>query len=95
MSEQAPGVGPEGASAAEDAGSGPETPQLPPAGWYPDPQNPVNHRWWDGTAWTDAVHSVLRNDARYQAGTSAQETARLGQDVRASLRDIADVIETP
>lgn len=25
--------------------------QPPPAGYYPDPQNPAVERWWDGTAW--------------------------------------------
>lgn len=27
-----------------------------PAGWYPDPHNPAQGRYWDGTTWTDAVH---------------------------------------
>jgi hypothetical protein len=25
---------------------------TPPAGWYPDQQNPLLHRWWDGQVWT-------------------------------------------
>ena len=25
--------------------------ESPPAGYYPDPQNPAVERWWDGTAW--------------------------------------------
>jgi len=27
--------------------------QFPP-GWYADPDNPTVHRWWNGSAWTDA-----------------------------------------
>lgn len=26
-----------------------------PAGWYPDPQNPSQQRYWDGTAWSEAT----------------------------------------
>jgi hypothetical protein len=29
------------------------TQQLPPAGWYPDPQDPQQQRYWDGSAWTE------------------------------------------
>lgn len=28
---------------------------LPPAGWYPDPQGMAPVRWWDGTTWTGRV----------------------------------------
>ncbi|MFF2773071.1 DUF2510 domain-containing protein, partial [Streptomyces bacillaris] len=27
-------------------------PSLPPAGWYPNPENPSELRWWDGAAWS-------------------------------------------
>jgi hypothetical protein len=26
-----------------------------PAGWYPDPQQPGQQRYWDGSAWTEAT----------------------------------------
>lgn len=28
---------------------------APAAGWYPDPQNPSQHRWWNGVSWTEDV----------------------------------------
>jgi hypothetical protein len=31
-------------------------PPLPPANWYPDPQNRANLRYWDGASWT--VHTA-------------------------------------
>lgn len=33
-------------------------PQLPPAGWYQDANNPTVNRWFDGTQWTDHVQPV-------------------------------------
>jgi hypothetical protein len=29
------------------------SPQLPPAGWYPDPHDPAGQRYWDGAQWTE------------------------------------------
>lgn len=33
-------------------------PELPPAGWYVDPEDPHYWRWWDGTNWT--IHTGAR-----------------------------------
>lgn len=35
--------------------SAPGTPSAP-AGWYPDPDNAAQGRYWDGVAWTDVRH---------------------------------------
>ena len=32
--------------------------QSTPAGWYPDPQNPGQQRYWDGTTWSDATQAA-------------------------------------
>ena len=28
-------------------------PALTPPGWYQDPADPTQHRWWDGARWSD------------------------------------------
>lgn len=35
-----------------------QTPQLPPAGWYPDPAGSEAERYWDGVAWSQATRDV-------------------------------------
>ncbi len=32
-----------------------QSPGLPPEGWYPNPDNTEQQRWWDGRAWTEHV----------------------------------------
>lgn len=29
--------------------------RLPPPGWFPDPQDPNQFRWFDGRSWTDGT----------------------------------------
>lgn len=33
----------------------------PPAGWYPDPENPSQNRYWDGRVWTDQTRDLPPN----------------------------------
>lgn len=36
-----------------------DAPQRPPAaGWYHDPENPAQLRWWDGSTWTSHTRPV-------------------------------------
>jgi hypothetical protein len=49
-----PGLQPAGAGAAAPV---PAAAALPPANWYPDPQNAQQLRWWDGQAWTSHTHA--------------------------------------
>ncbi|HEX3707698.1 MAG TPA: DUF2510 domain-containing protein [Mycobacteriales bacterium] len=49
-------------------------PQLPPAGWYPDPQDAQQQRWWDGTTWSGhtapAAATVTAPTAAAPAGSA-------------------------
>jgi hypothetical protein len=47
------------------------TPNLPPAGWYPDTQNPAHQRYWDGTAWTEHTAAPQVAAAAPTAATAA------------------------
>ena len=41
-----------------DQAPDPSVPSATPAGWYPDPQNPGQQRYWDGSAWAAAAPSA-------------------------------------
>lgn len=45
-----------GYPAGYPAAAAPPVPSLPPAGWYPDPQQAGLNRYWDGARWTDQTH---------------------------------------
>ncbi len=51
----------------------PTTPAIP-AGWYPDPSNAAQQRWWDGTQWTEQVSAPYVAAAQQKApeGTNVQ-----------------------
>ena len=53
-----------------DSQNGDGTNRAP--GWYPDPTNGKQDRWWDGTQWTDQVQDLLpRTHVRAKAAMVA------------------------
>ena len=38
--------------------SGPPSANVPPAGWYADPDGGGGQRYWNGSAWTDSVQQA-------------------------------------
>jgi uncharacterized RDD family membrane protein YckC len=47
--------------------------QSTPPGWYPDPQNPAQQRYWDGATWSEATQPA--------AGAAPAAAAPFGQPV--------------
>ncbi len=43
---------------------------TPPEGWYPDPSDDSQLRWWDGARWTEHTHPAGAAEAAQQAGTA-------------------------
>ncbi len=66
---------------------------VPTAGWYDDPTNPEQYRYWDGTGWTLDVHAVpvtlapaspLRPDDLVAASATRSRGAGLTQETAAA-----------
>jgi uncharacterized protein YbjQ (UPF0145 family) len=53
-----------------DATANPSTGGTAAPGWYPDPQQPTQLRWWDGTAWTERVQASISEQAPGEVGAS-------------------------
>ncbi|HET7901687.1 MAG TPA: DUF4333 domain-containing protein [Candidatus Nanopelagicales bacterium] len=51
-------------------------PDLPQAGWYPDPSGAPALRWWNGVTWSDQTHP-LSPDAARPSPAAAPPTAPL------------------
>jgi hypothetical protein len=47
------------------------TTNQPAQGWYADPNDAGQLRWWDGSTWTDHVHPAGGNDAAPQSSAAA------------------------
>jgi uncharacterized protein YbjQ (UPF0145 family) len=46
---------------------------LPPAGWYTDPHDPSQLRWWDGAQWTDRAQASISEQDPGQVGAAPAE----------------------
>jgi len=59
-------------------------PNLPPAGWYPDPdpENPGQEKWWDGSRWTTQVQTAGPSNSAVRIDPSAMQPS--GTEMRAS-----------
>jgi hypothetical protein len=42
--------------------------ETTPAAWFPDPEDPTQYRYWDGTAWTDHRSPRSTTDSLNRAG---------------------------
>jgi len=60
----------------------------PGPGWYPDPQNSANQRYWDGSQWTNSVVPV--NPNQYQ--NIPMSTEYSGNTVTTSGNAIASLV---
>ena len=50
------------------------TSPLPPAGWYPNPDNAAELRWWDGKAWS--AHTAAPGTVTQAPATTAAKAPR-------------------
>jgi len=58
---------------------------LPAAGWYTDPRDAAQRRWWDGAQWTNHVRPVVSSPVRLQQPPAQARSASM----RSSIQDLA------
>jgi uncharacterized protein YxjI len=65
--------------------------QTPAAGWYPDPGGKHEHRYWDGSQWTDNVADHGRQSVDPLVGTHVPTTAHSAEKVQQQVQQRAGV----
>ena len=50
--------------------------QAPAPGWYADPQNASQQRWWDGTRWTEHVQGTPQAQPAAASAVATDSEAR-------------------
>ncbi len=68
--------------------------QTPAAGWYPDPGGKHEHRYWDGSQWTDNVADHGRQSVDPLVGTHVPTTAHSAEKVQQQVQQRAGVQAT-
>lgn len=69
----------------------PESPENPPAGWYPDPYGQPMTRYWDGNMWTEQTGPVSAPPLS-QTLASRVLVDELGNPVSSSSRLVASLL---
>lgn len=68
--------------------------QPVPAGWYPDPTNPAQQRYWDGAAWTEHCAPMAPpQPAAQQPSTSVQATTAIGASAKGAVESALNFVE--
>jgi uncharacterized protein YbjQ (UPF0145 family) len=63
---------------------------LPPADWYPDPRDPAQERYWDGTSWTTETRPVGGGET--PAPAAEQPAAAASPEVAAAGFTVAEPV---
>lgn len=66
--------------------------QSTPAGWYPDPQNPGQQRYWDGTAWSQSTAPAAGTAVGQQVGYGYAQGG-IGERAGVGTRFVAALID--
>ena len=71
-----------------------QTPSQPPAGWYPDPIQQFEQRYWDGAQWTEhVVHGGVQSTSPLQPVAAAPVTVSSPEKVQKQVQKQAGIAE--